>query len=142
MNSNGRELLNFLVSNSMFACNTAFKHKAAHTTTRIGYSRDWSKPKNANYTKPYYRQIDYILCRTRSKCLLNDARSYGGCKTVPDHKIVRSKIDFSKMFLINSNKRRASRKFDCSKLTSCKDTQSSFRSNLKSKLSVIEYDNQ
>ena len=38
-NRNGEELLNFIINHDLFVCNTAFKHKMCHITTRTGYIR-------------------------------------------------------------------------------------------------------
>ena len=34
-NENGRQLLNFVINNSLFICNTAFTHKTSHITTHV-----------------------------------------------------------------------------------------------------------
>jgi exonuclease III len=58
-NENGERLLKFLVSNGLFAANTAFRHSSRHTTTRTGWLRDETKK-----SFPYFSQIDYVLCRS------------------------------------------------------------------------------
>ena len=56
-NPNGEALLDFVLDNDLFVCNTAFQHSSRHLTTRKGSIRDWSKP-NTNKSRPYYSQID------------------------------------------------------------------------------------
>ena len=73
-NENGRRLLNFCASEGLFVANSAFKHSSRHITTRTG----WIKDQQTGLTRPYYAQIDYILCRTRSRASLKNARSYAG----------------------------------------------------------------
>jgi hypothetical protein len=95
-NENGERLLNFLISNKMFAANTGFQHSSRHITTRTGTIRD---PRSRNGTRQYYSQIDYVLCKSRSKVLLQDSRAYAGSSLnaafYTDHKIVCGRLNFS-----------------------------------------------
>ena len=88
-NVNGRRLVNFCMTNHLFVANSAFRHSSRHITTRTG----WIKDKKSGLTRPYYAQIDYILCRSRSKCLLDDARAYAGTVHRSDHKLVFATVD-------------------------------------------------
>ena len=99
-NSNGEHLLNFLVDKKLFACNTSFQHPVRHITTRIGFMKDYSAPKNSHRTLPYYSQIDYVLCSSRLKKLLVNSRSYGGTLVKSDHKIVITRFNFSDAHLV------------------------------------------
>ena len=116
-NSNGEHLLEFLVSKNMFACNTAFKHPVRHITTRIGYIKDYNAPRNSKKTRPYYSQIDFILCRCAYKKLLVNARSYGGTSVKSDHKLVIAKFDLKDAHLIYP-KQKPNKRFHCSTLVS------------------------
>ena len=91
-NSNGDALLQFLVQHGLFACNTAFEHPSRHKTTWTGWIKN---PSNPTTSFPVYNQIDYILCKCTSTCLLTDARSYGGATLSSDHKLVVAKLQFS-----------------------------------------------
>ena len=90
-NDSGSHLLSFVINNDLFVCNTAFKHKSRHITTRTGYIRD---PSDHSKTKPIYSQIDYVLCRRRFKGTLVDSRAFGGTHTDSDHKLVCAKFQF------------------------------------------------
>ena len=133
-NSNGEHMLNFLMEHNLFACNTAFQHKCRHITTRTGWLKDHSRP-NSNCTIPVYTQIDYIVCKTRSKAVLQDARSYAGAKLSSDHKIVMARLDFSTPYLIH--KRKPSRTlYDISHLTCNMSTQRAYQDSLNTKLGM------
>ena len=95
-NENGECLLNLLISNKMFPANTGFRHSSRHITTRTGTIRDL---RSRDGTRRYYSQIDYVLCKSRSKVLLQDSRAYAGSKLnaafYTDHKIVCARLNFS-----------------------------------------------
>ena len=91
MNSNGEYLLNILRENEMIITNTLFPHKLAHRST-------WIAPEKKNPTNhydgtsrknPIRNQIDYIITKISQRCLITNARSYGGCNTYTDHKLVK-----------------------------------------------------
>ena len=63
-NDNGEALLGFMTINGLFAANTCFKHSSRHVTTHTGYVKDWSAGRALKKTKPYYNQLDYILCKS------------------------------------------------------------------------------
>lgn len=77
-NDMGENLLDLLSEFDLFASNTGFYHPARHTTTYTGWRKDWSAGRNSKKTIPVYSQIDFILCRSRSKPMLQDSRSYAG----------------------------------------------------------------
>ena len=120
INDNGHALLNFLSSNSLFVCNTAFKHKMRHVTTRTGWIK--KSRRHNDESVPFYSQIDYVICRTRFKCTLRDARSYGGANTYSDHKIVCARFNFGDRHL-SFRKTSKCVKYDCSALSSNPDVK-------------------
>ena len=121
-NSNGEHLLKFLIDKKMYACNTSFQHPVRHITTRIGYIKDYTAPRNSNRTVPYYSQIDYILCRSNYKKLLVNSRSYGGTHIRSDHKIVIAKFNFQDSYIVYP-KTKPQRHFDCNTLISDSDAK-------------------
>ena len=68
-NNNGEALIEFLLLNGLFACNTAFQHASRHKTSWTGWIKDRHAPPHSAATKPVYNQIDYILCKTTAKPL-------------------------------------------------------------------------
>ena len=105
-NDNGDLLLNFMIEKDLFATNTSFCHPSRHKTTYTGWRKDWSSGKRSKKTMPVYSQIDFILCRRRSKPLLRDARSYAGALTYSDHRIVISRVGFHNIHLCFKPKNR------------------------------------
>ena len=83
---------------------------------------------------PVYSQIDFILCRRRSKPLLRDARSYAGALTYSDHRIVISRVGFHNIHLCFKPKKQTVIKYDLSRLTSNKDIQTEYRDSLDERL--------
>ena len=87
-NENGKVLLGFIIKNDLFACNTGFQHPCRHRTTRVGKKpipksqRKKLKWRGKDGTINTYVQIDFVLCRTRSKCLLEDSRAYENPRVV------------------------------------------------------------
>lgn len=134
-NSNGEHMLNFLIQHNLFAANTAFPHKCRHKTTWRGEVKDWSRP--GHHTVPVYTQIDYIVCRSRSKGILQDARSFAGATLRSDHKFVMARLDLCNPYKAFKNKPSKPR-YDISHLTCNKDTQRSYQSALTSKISELE----
>ena len=131
-NDNGEHLLNFLMEHNLFACNTAFQHKCRHMTTWTGWLKDHSRP-NGNHTYPVYTQIDYILCKVRSKGALQDARAYAGAKLNSDHKIVMARLDLDEPYL--THKRKVARTvYNISNLTCNRETQKAYQNCLNNKL--------
>ena len=113
-NENGEALLNFLLSHDLFACNIAFQHPCRHRTTRVGFMPKPGRAKNSKETIPTFAQLDYILCRSKSRYLLNDARSYNNPRTVikSDHKLVVAHTDLTKHVLIHRRRKRTTIRFD------------------------------
>ena len=135
-NSNGEHMLNFLIQHDLFAANTAFPHKIRHTTTWRGEVKDWSRP--GHYTIPVFTQIDYIVCRTRSKRILQDARSFAGASLRSDHKFVMARLDLDNPHKAFRNKSVKDR-FDVSKLTCNKDIQQAYRTALSGKINNLDH---
>lgn len=121
-NENGERLLNFLVSNNLFAANTAFRHSSRHITTRTG----WVKDKKTKKSFPYFSQIDFVLCRSRSTVFLSDARSYGGAKLHSDHKIVKATIDLREKTKLYKSSKTETVKYNTTSLVCNKELQSQF----------------
>ena len=134
-NSNGEHMLDFLIQHDLFAANTAFPHKCRHKTTWRGEVKDWSRP--GHYTVPVYTQIDYIVCRRRSKGILQDARSFAGATLRSDHKFVMARLDLENPHKAFKNKSSKSR-YDISNLTCNRDTQHSYQTTLSTKISELE----
>ena len=134
-NSNGEHILNFLCEKDLFAGNTAFPHKCRHITTWTGWLKDHSKPGNCTYA--VHTQIDFILCSTRSKGVLTNARAYAGAKLHSDHKIVMAHLDLGKPYLTHLRKPRRI-VYNISRLTSDKDIQCSYQTNLDSNIHQLD----
>ncbi|KAL5247145.1 hypothetical protein ACHWQZ_G019116 [Mnemiopsis leidyi] len=129
-NFNGECLLDFVCANDLLVTNTCFQHPSRHRTThtaRVTYKSG----------KKVYSQIDYILCKRRSKCMLQNARSYGGTKLCSDHKLVVVCINSQKRFCLYSKRTISPRKIDCNRLASCKETQNAFKSDVTQALQEI-----
>ena len=136
-NSNGQRLLEFVVKHDLFVCNTSFKHMSKHITTRTGWAKDYSVP-NSKVTKAYYTQIDYILCRSRSKSMLQDSRSYAGATLSSDHKIVLAKVVLGKPFMFHKSKPRRIH-YNTSKLAADSDLRERYKRQLDYNVDIIEY---
>ena len=97
-NSNGENLLNFMISADLTACNTLFQHPSRHEAT-------WTGQKCINHrtkeTIPLYAQLDYILCKRRSTVMLKDCRSNGGATLSSDHKPVVARIVLKNHILLH-----------------------------------------
>ena len=122
-NENGDRLLQFLVSHTLFAANTAFQHASRHITTRTG----WIKDQSTRKSRPYYSQIDYILCKSRSRVLLTNARSYAGTTHRSDHKLVIASIDFSRRYKLYKSSTKKQKHFNTNSLVCSSDTQGSYQ---------------
>ena len=103
-NTNGQSLLDFMIQRDLYACNTCFKHRARHITS-------WTSTTNAkgdpSKTVKFYRQIDYILCKSNYKVNLSDARSYGGAKLSSDHKPVVARFLLHQKYLVHKKHKQA-----------------------------------
>ena len=137
-NENGEHLLNFMISNKLFAANTSFQHPSRHITTRTGWIRD----KKSKKSTPYYSQIDYILCKSRSKVLLQDSRAYAGSTLAStfytDHKIVCARLDFNQKSRLYKSRPISDKKFDTTSLICSKEVEQNFQSSLEAKLIDIQ----
>ncbi|KAL5248389.1 hypothetical protein ACHWQZ_G017537 [Mnemiopsis leidyi] len=134
-NSNGEHMLNFLIQHDLFAANTAFPHKSRHITTWRGEVKDWSR--RGHYTIPVFTQIDYIVCRKRSKGILQDARSFAGASLRSDHKFVMARLDLGnphKAFRYKT----AKKTYDISNLTCNKETQKLYQQTLNRNVDNLE----
>ena len=134
-NEMGEHLLNLLSEYDLFATNTGFCHPARHTTTYTGWRKDWSAGRNSKKTLPVYSQIDFILCRSRSKPLLKDSRSYAGTLTYSDHRLVVTRVNFKDICLCYKRHSKSSLKFNTSELTSNTNIQVKYRQSLDENLS-------
>ena len=113
--------------------NTCFQHPARHRTTHTARVINKSG-------KKVYSQIDFVLCKRRSKCLLENARSYGGTKLCSDHKLLVVSVNTQHRFHLNQ-RNRSEKKFDCNRLASCKETQLSFKRAVAAALSLDQNSN-
>ena len=134
-NEMGENLLDFLSEFDLFATNTGFCHPARHTTTYTGWRKDWSAGRNSKKTLPVYSQIDFILCKSRSKPMLQDSRSYAGTLTYSDHRMVVTRVNFNDISLCYKRHSKMSLKFNTSELTSNPTIQVKYRQSLDEKLS-------
>ena len=111
-NSNGQCLLDFMIEKDFYACNTSFKHSARHITSWHGTTTARGDP---DKTVKYYKQIDYILCKSSYKVNITDARSYGGALLKSDHKPVVARVTLHQKYLVHK-KHKTSRKLDLKRL--------------------------
>ena len=93
-NYSGQTLADFASSNYLFACNTAFQHRAEHITTWTG----WRHNPSGGPPLPIYNQIDYILCRHSERFVVTDARSYPGTSLESDHRLVLANLNLTKLY--------------------------------------------
>ena len=100
-NSNGEHLLEYAMQNDLVLTNTFFPHKIAHRTTWTSHERieDHLSSDGTPRRNPYRNQIDYIICKSMHKILLQESRSYGGTGTKTDPKLVKAtfKLDWWRM---------------------------------------------
>ena len=122
-NENGESFLNFIINNDMYVTNTHFQHKSAHVTTYTGTVKDWSYGRRSNKTKDFYSQIDYILCRRRTKSTLINSRSYRGTLVDSDHRVVITKIDLGIRFKLFKKPKTSTVRYDSCRLTADKSVQ-------------------
>ena len=132
-NENGQRLADFCITNSLFIANSAFKHSSRHISTRTG----WVKEKKSGCTRPYFSQIDYILCRSRSKSFLTDARAYAGTTHRSDHKLVIATVHIVGHKLY---RRRAvvSRQYDTTTLIASAAARAEYQSELDQSIAATD----
>ena len=136
-NDMGDNLLNFLSEHSLFATNTSFQHSARHITTYTGWRKDWSAGRKSKKTLPVYSQLDFILCRNKSKPLLQDSRSYAGTLTFSDHRLVVTRVNFKNICLCYKRPSQSTSKFNTSELACNSNIQSKYHQSLDSRLHSI-----
>ena len=136
-NEMGENLLNFMSEHDLFATNTSFQHPARHTTTFTGWRKDWSAGRSSKKTLPVYSQIDFVLCRSKSKPLLKDSRSYAGTLTYSDHRLVVTRVNFKDICLCYKRHSKSALKFNISELTSNPNIQVKYHQFLESNLSKV-----
>ena len=91
---NGQSLVDYCDSNGLYLTNTTFQHAARHKTTWTGWRRDMA----SGNTVPIFNQIDYIVCRSSNKRMLQNCRSYGGMEISTDHKLVVADLDLARIY--------------------------------------------
>ena len=142
-NDNGSHLLSFVINYDLFICNTAFKHKSRHLTTRVGYIKDWNDPDpNSNKTIPFYSMIDYVICRRRFKSTLVDSRAFHGTKTYSDHKLVAAKFRFQDRHLTFRKHLKPEQMYEVSALTSQEEIQISYSEQVSKSISTIQHNSE
>lgn len=134
-NNSGQHLIDFCNINNLFITNSAFQHKAAHITT---WENKHVDPRNPSKSVTIYNQIDYILCSTKIKHTLINARSFKGTETSSDHRIVVCKISVKKYNIYRNNKNNHTKKFNIHELAKSQEMQTSYQQNLEAKLSNVE----
>ncbi len=137
-NDCGETLLNFMIANNLFAANTAFQHKSRHVTTYTGWVKDWNAGRHSKQTKPFFSQIDYILCRNRSKTLLVNARAYAGTSVSSDHKLVIAQLDFKNRILCFKRSKFVQNKYDCALLSSDHEVKQEYHSQVNLAISTCK----
>jgi len=133
-NEMGEHLLDFLSEHDLLASNTCFQHSARHKTTYTGWRKDWSAGRKSKNTIPVYSQIDYVICRSRSRVLLQNSRSYSGTYTYSDHRLVVARLDFGKIPLCFKRPSPACARFNISELTSNTEIQHKYHESLEANL--------
>ena len=131
-NENGEHLLEFMVKVDLTACNTLFDHPSRHKLT-------WTGEHRTKKNTPIYAQLDYVLCRRRSKVLITDSRSYGGAELRSDHKPVVTRLKMKNHVLLHKNKKPGSTQFDCSTLYKDKELKQKYQSAIAERLSGKTY---
>lgn len=125
-NRHGHRMAEFLIEHELFAANTAFQHVGRHQTTWTGPHRKGA---------PVYNQIDYFILQQelvhKNEALIN-SRSYENLHFSSDHKIVVTKVSKKAIYKTKHSHRRrkATPKYDVSKLAECKDTQERFSNSI------------
>ena len=135
-NENGQMLLDFMITYNLFACNTAFKKWAKDTTSWKATCAAKGRPKGSKDTVEFYRQIDYILCRTSFKKCCFDAKSFPGDKVDSDHKPVVARFKLDCKYIVHKQHRPARIRFDVNHLNDPEvkfKFADSFMSNIKSR---------
>ena len=84
-------------------------------------------------------QIDYILCRRRSKCTITDARSFEKPRLTikSDHKILCTKLDLSKCYLIYKKRKSTVVRYNVLRLLTDESAQHKYKSCLIKNLDIL-----
>lgn len=91
-------------------------------------------------SKPYFHQINYILCKSRMKGTLRYARVYGGTTTYSDHKIVVTGFELTKRFLCFPKKcDKKLSKLKCQTLTSNTEQRINYRLETEKNINELSY---
>ena len=147
-NENGKVLLGFIIKNDLFACNTGFQHPCRHRTTRVGKKpipksqRKKLKWRGKDGTINTYVQIDFVLCRTTSKCLLEDSRAYENPRVVLDcdHRPVITHVNLSNHVLMYKKKKPQTERCDIQKLLTDRDSKEEYAKKIESELHKLDTD--
>ena len=81
-NTNGEFLVDLIVRNNLYLCNTFFKHKLEHVNT---WTSNFTPAHKRNPTRT---QIDYIIAPLNFKSINTNDRAYNGIQTHSDHKLL------------------------------------------------------
>ena len=78
-NSNGEDFLEYAMQNNLVITNTLFPHKMAHRTiwTSHGRVEDQLLSDGTSRRNTYRNPIDYVVCKSMHKIVLQKSRSYG-----------------------------------------------------------------
>ena len=136
-NLNGESLLQFIVNYDLAACNTFFDHPCRHRTTYEGKSE--TRVTKHGKPAPIYTQIDFVLCRRRSVCLMKDARSYAGAEHKSDHRIVVCRLTLDKYYLVFKKKPPAAVKHCVTSLWSDRDLRHQYQDAIRQTVNSKEY---
>lgn len=89
INNNGAALLECISKHDLTLTNTLFQHKLSHRTTWTGNKKNCLAHDGNPRRNPYRNQIDYIITKSKHRHFIQHSRSYGGCLTDTDHKLVK-----------------------------------------------------
>lgn len=133
-NNSGQALVDFCGINNFFVANTAFQHSARHITTWVGSRRDTS----SGSVVPIYNQIDYVICRQSQKRLLVDSRTFSGCHTQSDHRLLVARLQLGRFYgIMHRDKCRSKMepKLDMSRLATDSQLREQYQAELQEQLS-------
>ena len=122
-NANGDALIEFAQMNNLLTSNTCFHHPSRHLTT-------WEGKSPAG--KRIFNQIDFILCNSRQRAVLQDARTYTGTRTFSDHRLVMARVKFKPLPPVwNRGKTIRKRKFNTMRLVNDKKMQKLYQTKME-----------
>ena len=139
-NNNGEALASFISAHGLFATNTAFKHPVRHRTSWTGHIADPNAKTDSKATIAIFNQIDFVLCKIKSKPLLRDSRTYGGADLNSDHKPVVTRIRMENIILIHKkhHRQKGQVRYDLARLTNDPTTQAQYNESLQNQLTKID----